>query len=203
LIDRYNAQTSRSGQDFPIITQAGTLSLALNETDDDIRFGDCASITYDNATPIRDQATQVIALGSFLRLRTPTVNDAGNFVVAAENIPQYQSGFVYTDGIILARLQAVGSGDDADYCDVDTEDGGIPAVLKKQSDGTARVLDVIQESPEADVDWALIKFPVTGNAAVLVWEATSDEEYGEITAQRVNLDGTLSGEERTFQILAD
>lgn len=161
LVKKDREATFKIGKPFPDIKQAGVWCLAVNKSDDDLRFGDVASIIYDNATPIRNTPTQTAAVGTTLKVRTAIDGDAGNFVICAEAIPVNQSGWVYTSGIILARLQdPIGSGDEFNFCDVDLSDGGIPAVLKMQADGSARVLDVIGESNEADVSWAYVKFPV-------------------------------------------
>ncbi len=163
VVDFVNVVTLNHGNPLLSSSQSGVAALAINKSGIDLVMGDCASIIYDDATPYRDDPTRLEGQGTVIKLRTPEAGDDGNFVICGAAIPDGQAGVVYSSGIILARLQAgEGSDDDAEFADVDLEFGGNPQVLKMRSGGAARILDVITETNDYDINWALIKFPVTG-----------------------------------------
>jgi len=160
-----------SGPAFPGIGQAGIPALALNKTGADMKMGHCASIIYDNATSYRDDPTQLQGVGTVLRLRAPTADDLGNFVIAAESIADDQSGYVYVSGVVLARVADLeGSGPD-ELADID-DTGGDTDVLKFGASGAARVMDIITETNDAGISWCMIKFPLGG-----ALEGTADTPF--------------------------
>lgn len=138
--------------------------LGLNDTGRDLRFGDVAAIDLDDSTPDFDNPLVMISTGAIIRLREPTEDDFGNFVIIGEKIPQNQTGEIFSGEFALARLQeSAGSADEYDFADVDVVgSGSIGYVLKMQANGNARVLKIYGATAEsgsaAPEVWAFIRF---------------------------------------------
>jgi len=173
---------------------------AVNKTGDDLRMGDVGAVDLSGATPFADNPMKVVSAGMAITLREPTDADAGNWVVAAQKIPNNQGGWVYESGVVLARVQDGGSENGLPFVEIDPD--GTPATLIQASAGSGIILgDLLGETTAGGEQWALIRFPWV--MAIPLYQATAAEAEGEITAKAVNQDGSLADTEYTFTTLSE
>jgi hypothetical protein len=126
---------------------------------------------------------------------TPDIDDhKGKFIVLQEPIPNGKIGRGILSGETIVQIDV----DDEAHEFAEITDGE-SGYLTSTDSGSARIL--WKESGTGQV-WAYVRIG-DSVSSMQVYEATADESSGQITIKKLNLDGTLDGDNITVDVLAD
>jgi len=154
LIDEFNSRAdSRTGRRLDRNLLPANPIWAVNYTGSDLNMGEVAAV---DSSPHVGNPWAIPSENVVLTLREIADGDEDNWIVAANFIPEGEGGWVYENGVCLARLEPEGSGSPpGDYLRAVVGEKW----LERSNVGTGILLVDLEETCTAgEGEWALIRF---------------------------------------------